>query len=176
MSELPGLPSWLAALGPIIASVAACLVAWIRYLDRRDHRRMTAAACTACKDRLAGREPPEVAGLGVLGLLALAGAAWVLGSGGPEQLAHLLQPRDEIWVEARSGPVRRSCKGHYDCPPGQICERGQCVATARRPLSFELELDGAVCADRLLPRWQDRLPEVFSGRPPAMETVTPWLR
>lgn len=159
-----------AAFGGLVAlfRILAPLWAWHRRISADlELAKLKAQAPAVSRPELEAiklEPPPDISRIATL---AIAGGAALA-------LAGALQA--EVLV-SRSGPVRRSCKGHWDCPPGQSCERGQCVATARRPpISQDDSWDGLICADRVLPRWQDRLPEVFAGQPPSIETMTPWLR
>ena len=131
--DLTPMPGWMAGLSPIICALAGVAIAYIRYRDRAAARAERRSACASCRAKLP-EDPPSVDGAGVILMMLFAGASWLWLVGAPQRLAHYVMPA-ALQMDAKSGPVDRSCSKSSDCGSGCSCDRGQCSCSARQPRS-----------------------------------------
>jgi len=141
----------LSAVGPMVVALASCYLAKLRRDERRELRAQLARSCDSCKIRLAELEPPPTVGGGVIALVVLAGACWVLSSDVPGKIARLSSAAASAHFLAKAAPVDSVSPG--DCPSGcSKNSKGQCNCPTKRPPPVPrrlvaVDLDGALCAD-----------------------------
>jgi len=175
-------PTLLLSVGSTVLTAAAYLVGV--YLDGRTRRVYYEAILRAeTPDQLAllRDHPPRRSrfrGLPVLLVGLLIGLGLYLGATPTNTQPSALVVQEDVPTRAQPPLPRGTCRHHGDCPAGQRCESGQCVANAetgwlegllRRFLrSPESCPDEEIWSDRLVPRWEDRRIHVFASehRPP----------
>lgn len=149
----------LSAVGPMVVALASCYLAKLRRDERRELRAQLARSCDNCKVRLAELEPPPTVGGGVIALVVLAGACWVLSSDVPGKLARLSSASASA-VELQAAAAGGSCSRDSDCGSGCSCKSGSCKCAAQKPLVRPgpaprrlASMDGSLCADCLALPW-----------------------
>lgn len=124
-------PELLSFLQIAIPSVGGVIIAWLNYRNQMDHRRALerakAAGQTDLMEALDDQVQPNKlppSGAMVLCLLALTQGVFGVADAGTDG------------AMAKARPVSaRQCYTAADCDDGQKCERGRCIATAKRPQS-----------------------------------------
>lgn len=125
-------------VGILSAAAASVLLAAIRGLLRWDLQRrlhkLAAAGDAEAMKRLSQLAAPDILGSGPTTLLLLSISTAVA--------AYAAVPQGD--AQARAKPqAAKQCYSAADCDEGQRCERGRCVATAKKPAGPRLQSDDA---------------------------------